>query len=117
MQPETTNKPYFIMKIKVTKTFASFMNKAAEKHNVKFFASVVNLTDREYSCHFGMWADGDIDYDWNTGLFKAIAVSYPGEYFAGVRYVGTTELVKECRKRNIKTFEELEKMIVEMFEI
>jgi hypothetical protein len=46
-----------------------------------------------------------------------IEVSYPYDFYATRRFLTTYELVKEFRKRGVKTADELKEMLRDMLEI
>lgn len=104
------------MKIQVTKVFAKFINETAKQMNFKVAAEVVELSERGYLLNVG---DPDFYQDYNptTGKFKAILVTYPAEYCAACRYIGTPELVRKFRYNNIRTVDELREMLRDMLEI
>ena len=105
------------MKIKVSKAFAAFMNKTFKANGLNYRASVVELSERAYFLNVsGTWGD-DLDYNINTGLFKAIRVEYPANYYACPLYLSTAGLVREFRSRGVTTFDALSAMIVDMCEI
>lgn len=73
------------MKLKATKTMAAALNKAAAAAGAGMTFTLEKLPERTYA----VMVDCDIfaaeeygDYNYNTGLFQAIRVSYPAEYYA-----------------------------------
>ena len=103
------------MKIQVSKVFADFINKTVKGVD----AQVVKLTDRQYRFNCGdPWDAGEHgDYDWQTGLYKAILVCYPADYYACPRYVSTKELTGEFRRQGVKDWEGLKEMLKDMLTI
>ena len=95
------------MIIKVSKVFANFINETAKEFGKKFHAEVVK---------FSTFGD-DIDYDCSTGRYRNIQVTYPYGYYAVPQYFSTGQLVREFRRRGVKTVEDLKKMIVDICEI
>lgn len=106
------------MYIAVTKVFANFINKTAKALNFKAHAEVITLPSNAYTFHTGtdLWDAGD-DYDFTTGRCKVIMVEYPGNYYACTRFLSTHELVKEFRRRGVKTTGELQLMLKDMLEV
>ena len=109
------------MKIQVSKAFAKFINDSAREAGVKATAAVVYFsTPGVYSWTVGadpIDADYTGDYDYNTGRYKAIEISYPGEYYANCLYLTTARLTAEFRRRNVRTVEALKSMIRDLIEI
>lgn len=105
------------MKIKVSKVFAKFVNETAKEAGKQFTAKVIGMSANEYACHCGLWSDPYADYNARTGKFDVLAVYYPGEFYACPRYVGTEELTNEVRRARVDNFEDLARLIVDMFEI
>lgn len=106
------------MNIKVSKTFAKFINKTAKEMGFEAHAEVVALRSSAYTFATGvdMW-DGECDYDWETGTYRVIEVSYPYDFYATRKFLTTYELVSEFRKRGVKSVDELKDMLREMLEI
>ena len=106
------------MNIKVSKVFANFINKTAKEMGFEAHAEVIALRSSAYTFATGndVW-DGECDYCWKTDTYRVIEVSYPYEYYATRRFLTTYELVKEFRKRGVKTAEELKEMLKDMLEI
>ena len=103
------------MKVQVSKVFAKFISKATG-----FAARVETLPERAYRFCTGVEpydADYYGDYDWATGEYKAIVVTYPDGYYACPRYVTTKELHEEFKRRRIKTAEGLGEMLKDMLTI
>ena len=109
------------MKVKVSKVFAAFINKAAKELGFNAHASVVTMSARLYRLNIGLdaWLDAEDygDYDWGEGEYKAIRVDYPGEYYAMPKYLTTAELTKEFRRRQVSTTDDLKDMVRDMCEI
>lgn len=109
------------MKVKVSKVFANFINKAAKELGFKAEASVVTMSERGYRLNVGLDAMLDAqdngDYDWCEDEYKVIKVLYPEEYYAMPKYLTTASLNKEYRRRGVTTDAELKEMVKEMVEI
>lgn len=109
------------MKVKVSKTFAAYINKAAKALGFKAEASVVTMSERGYRLNVGLNAmldaqDND-DYDWGKDEYKVICVTYPDEYYATPKYLTTASLTREFRRRGVTTENELQQMLRYMCEI
>lgn len=108
------------MKVKVSKTFAAYINKAAKELGFKVEASVVTMSGRAYKMNVSMdlyEAEGTGDYDYVEDEAKAIRVEYPAEYYAMPKYITTAELNREYRRRRVETEQELKEMLREMCEV
>ena len=81
-------------------------------------AEIVEMSDRQYGLCVGDIFDA---YDYRdytpAGNFKAIMISYPGDYYACPQYLSTKALVNEFRGRGVKTLDELKEMLRDMLEI
>ena len=106
------------MNIAVSKVFAQFINKTAKEMGFEAHAEVLALRSSAYTFATGvdMW-DGECDYDWKTGTYRVIEVSYPYEFYATRKFLTTYELTREFRQRGVKTVEELKEMLRDMLEI
>lgn len=109
------------MKVKVSKTFAAYINKTAKALGFKAEASVVTMSERGYGLNVGLDAmldaqDND-DYDFLEEEYKVIRVVYPDEYYAMPKYLTTASLTREYRRRNVSTESELQQMLRDMCEI
>ena len=106
------------MNIAVSKVFASFINKTAKEMGFEAHAEVLALRSSAYTFATGvdMW-DGEPDYDWKTGTYRVIEVSYPYDFYATRKFLTTYELTREFRQRGVKTVEELKEMLRDMLEI
>lgn len=107
------------MKVKVSKVFAAFINKAAKELGFKCSASVVTMGERAYRLNFGMNAMFDaMDYgDYDCGDYKAIRIDYPYGYCAAARYLTTAQLNREFARRGVRNEVDLKEMVREMCEI
>ena len=108
------------MKIKVSKTFAKFINDTAKELNFKVSAKVVELSENSYRWN----VDSDIfraldygDYDICSRTGKAIMLVYPEDYFACPNYLTTYQLNQEFKRYNVSSLEDLKSMIKNMCEI
>lgn len=109
------------MNIKVSKTFANFINKTAKEMGFKAEASVVVLSENQAHGFLGMEgmfdADDYGDYDIASNTYKAIRVVYPYEYYACPMFITTGMLVREWRRRGGTDVQDLKDMLREMIEI
>ena len=107
------------MQIKVTKTFASFINQTAKTLCFKAHAEFVTMNMDNYRMLVGEPLDAMFngDYDSSIGVFKAIRVSYPDEYYACDRYLTTNEIVHEFHRYGVVDMIDLMSMIKDMLEI
>ena len=109
------------MKIKVSKVFAAFINKAAKELGFKCSASVVTMGERAYRLNFGMdslcHAMDNGDFDWTTGEYKAIRIDYPYGHYAMARYLTTAQLSHEFAHRGVRNEADLKEMLKDMCEI
>ena len=108
------------MKIKVSKTFAKFINDTAKELNFKVSAKVVELSENSYRWN----VDSDIfraldygDYDISNRTGKAIMLVYPEDYFACPNYLTTYQLTQEFKRNSVSSLEDLKNMIKNMCEI
>lgn len=99
------------MKVKVSKVFAKACNEIAEKYGKRFYAEV--RTRRVRVCEYVDWCDMDA----NTGGVRELVVSYPSEYYACEQCFKTSDLLREFRRQGVKTWEQFERMIIDLFEI
>ena len=81
------------MRIKISQTMVKFIKNTLPKdHDVK----LVKLTPKEYG--WQVHYDGEYhaeqygDYDYKTGLCKAIKILYPADYYAMPNYITTKDL-------------------------
>ena len=66
----------------------------------------------------GMWENFcDADFNWETDEVRELVVSYPSEYYACEQVFRTDQILAEFNRRAVKTWEQFERMIVDMFEI
>ena len=106
------------MYVQVSKTFAAFINKTAKQKGFKARAAVVELTERQYQIYVNFWGpSSDCDYNWTTGKYKVIAVEYPGDYYAPVRYLSTDELINEARAAGVRDLDSARDMLQALLEI
>lgn len=106
------------MYIQVSKVFARFINEAAKLRGFSVRASVIEVTETFYKWNVDIFGPrDDRDYNWATGKYKVIAVEYPGEYYAPVRYLSTDELIKEARAANVRTIEGARDMLQDLLSI
>lgn len=109
------------MRVKVNKTFATFMNKTFKKFKLPYRAEVETMSQTKYgwcvdSDLWGNEQDMFFDDDGNY-MFKVIKVLYPYEYYATPMYLTTKRLNEEFRRNGVKTVEQLEMLIKDLVEI
>ena len=99
------------MQVKVSKVFAKTANEIAEKYGKQFHAEVRKrkLRDYENFC--------DSDYDWEKNEVRELVVTYPIEFYACPNVYRTDEIVAEFNRRGVRSWEQFERMIIDMFEI
>lgn len=105
------------MYIKVSKTFADFINKSAKEMNLNFRASVVELSENAYNWYIGNISGSWLDYNSKTGKYKAIIVEYPAAYYASPLYLTTSRLHTQFNRFGVKSVEDLKSMIRDICEI
>ena len=106
------------MYVQVSKTFAAFINKTAKQKGFKALATVVELTERQYQINVNFWGpSSDRDFNWITGKYKVIAVEYPADYYAPVRYLSTDELISEARAAGVHDLASCQDMIYNLLAI
>lgn len=78
------------MKIKATKTFAKYLNTLG----LNMTAELVKMSANEYRWRVGdpFMAEQYGDYDYNTGKYAAIMLTYPYSYYACPRFLSTETL-------------------------
>ena len=106
------------MYVQVSKTFAAFINKTAKQKGFKARAEVVEVTENFYKWNVDIFGPrDDRDYNWTTGKYKVIAVEYPGDYYAPVRYLSTDELINEARAAGVHDIASCQDMIYNLLAI
>lgn len=109
------------MKVKVSKTFAAFINRVAKELGFKCEASVVSMAERGYRLNLGLDAAFDAeengDFNWTTGEYKAIRIAYPSDYYAMSRYITTAQLTREFRRCHVTDETGLKDMVRTLCEI
>ena len=105
------------MKIAATKVFADFINKTAANMGFQARAELVKLTDRAFTFSVDSWGPDWADWDPKSGLYKAIRVTYPGDFYACPVYLSTRQLCEEFRRRGVRDFDGLALMVRDMCEI
>lgn len=105
------------MNIQVSKVFARFINTTAKEMGFEAEAEVVELSPTQYQWLVGDTYEGETDYDWKKGKFRAIKVLYPYEFYANPLFLSTARLVCECRRRNVSSMKGLKEMLKDMIEI
>ena len=106
------------MNIQVSKVFANFINKTAKEMGFEAHAEVIALRSSAYTFATGTdrW-DGECDYSPKTDTYRVIEVSYPYDFYATRKFLTTSELNQEFRRRGVKTEDELKEMLRDMLEI
>lgn len=108
------------MQIRATKTFCNYINKVAKQQGKSFRAELVKLSSNQRSLLtsiYDNWECDEQDYDLGDGKYRTIKICYPEDYYCEPRYYKTYDLVLEFKRLNVETLEQLDNMIVDMFEI
>lgn len=108
------------MEIRCTKVFARFINETAKKQGFSACARLVWLPENSYSFITGndiINAVFDGDYNRDRGAACAICVEYPADFYAVPRYLTTTELLQEFRRRRVSDWAGLVSMVRDLCEI
>lgn len=108
------------MQIRATKTFCNYINKVAKQQGKSFRADLVMMNSVQRSMMTPMYSDWEYDeqdYDYNDGRYRTIRIMYPEDYYCEPRYLKTSDIVREFKRLNVETLEQLNNMIVDMFEI
>ena len=106
------------MYIQVSKVFARFIDETAKLRGFSARATVVEVTENFYKWNVDIFGPrDDRDYNWNTDKYKVIAVEYPGDYYAPVRYLSTNELITEARAAHVRTIEDARDMVQNLLSI
>lgn len=105
------------MKIQVSKVFAKFMNETFKENGLNYRAEVVTMPENLYHFHVGNVWGAWYDYDHTTGKYKAIRVEYPVNFYACPLYLTTSRLNNQYERFNVKTLEDLKRMLREICEI
>jgi len=108
------------IKVMVSKRFAKFINDTAKELGFEVSAEVVSLSENAYKWNVTMDYDNAYengDYDWNSGEFKAIMLTYPETYYAMPQYLTTHSLNKEFVRMGVQSADDLKRMIRQMCEI
>lgn len=105
------------MKIAATKVFADFINKTVSKMGFQARAELVKFTERGFTLNVDCWGPDWADMDPKSGLYKAIRVTYPGDFYACPVYLSTRQLCDEFRRRGVRDLEGLADMVRDMCEI
>ena len=106
------------MYVQVSKTFAAFINRTAKQKGFKARAEVVEVSENFYKWNVDIFGPrDDRDFNWKTGKYKVIAVEYPGEYYAPVRYLSTDELINEARAAGVHDLASCQDMIYNLLAI
>lgn len=106
------------MRIQVSKVFANFINKTAKEMGFEAHAEVIALRSSAYTFATGndRW-HGECDYDWETGTYRVIEVSYPYNFYATRKFLTTHELTTEFNRNGVKDIAGLKEMLRNMLEI
>ena len=106
------------MRIQVSKVFANFINKTAKEMGFEAHAEVIALRSSAYTFATGndRW-NGECDYDWETGTYRVIEVSYPYNFYATRKFLTTHELTTEFYRNKVKDVASLKEMLRNMLEI
>lgn len=108
------------MQIRATKTFCNYINKVAKKNGKSFRADLVMMNSVQRSMMTSMYSDWECDeqdYDFGDGKYRTIKICYPEDYYCEPRHYKTSDIVREYKRLNVETLEQLDNMIIDMFEI
>lgn len=105
------------MIIKVSKVFAKFINETANARGFSAFAEVVEIPESKYNFFVGYGCASWDDFNYKTGCYKALRVSYPGDYYASPVYFTTQQLNREFNARAVCTVDDLRDMLQDLIEI
>lgn len=106
------------MYIQVSKVFAKFINDTAKLRGFAARAEVVEVSENFYKWNVDIFGPkSERDYNWQTGKYKVIAVEYPGEYYAPIRYLSTDELISEARAAGVHDIDSARDMLQALLEI
>ena len=96
------------MLIAATKKMVNELNKAAKAAGRPEKFGHVTMTPASYKWYVGMDTDGAFDYgdyNYSTGLMRAIRVEYPADWYACDGYITTKQLNKLYRAGDtVETF-------------
>lgn len=104
------------MIIKVSKTFAKFINETSKMRGLGACAEVVEFSESAYRWNVSMH-DGFTDYNPNTGKYKAIQITFPADFYACPIYLTTEQLTREFRRYNVQNINDLRCMIQDLIEV
>ena len=107
------------MQIRVSKIFASFINKTAKEMGFEAHAEVHSTNGSNYRIIVGddvldAWSYGDCVGD---DLYKYIVVTYPPEYYVCPMYISSRMLYDEMHRLRVKDEKGLKEMIRDLVEV
>ena len=85
------------MKLNTTKTFATFLKNEMKKLGLNYEITLEKLNDRQYGWLVDVMNRTDA-YDYNTGLYSVLKVTYPYDYYACPKYITKEDLYKTWNK-------------------
>lgn len=81
------------MKVKTSNVFAAWLRDHLKSDH--YAVSLEKLSENDFSILVDYFTiDHEIDYNYKTGKFNVIKISYPYEYYAMPLYLTTKELIK-----------------------
>lgn len=87
------------MRVQVSKTLTTWLNKKFKQHNIPYKAIYTTMTGRDYDILVGDSSMDTLEYDYNftTGKYRVIKILYPDNYYACPQYLTTTLLLRLAR--------------------
>ena len=107
------------LQIKVSQPFARYINETAKELGFRVEAAVEQFTRQQYLLSAGEPEDAEAygDYVPANGLYKAIVLAYPQNFYAAPRHLTTKRLLDEFRRRRVGNEQELKRMLRDLCEI
>lgn len=85
------------MRLNTTKTFANFLQKEMRKKGLKYDITLEKLNEVQYAANVDCMSRTSA-YDWLTGLYSVLKITYPYNYYACPKYITKEELCKLWHK-------------------
>lgn len=106
------------MRVQATKKMANELNKALKgtrfDGTMHFTGCCENM--ETYNRYVStLWEDMEQDFDYRTGKYKYIKITYPAEYYALEGYIATADL--RAIFKNAKTWDAFSKAVFEEYAI
>ena len=105
------------MQIKVSKTFAKFINQTARENGLKFEANYIEMGERFYNYYVGACWGSWHDYNAETGKYKVIQIVYPYDDHAATVQLSSARLWNLCDRYGVKTADDLKNMLIDVLSI